>query len=332
MRLRIRFTKRGKIRFTSHRDTARVWERTVRRAQLPIAYSQGFSPHAKLSFGLALSTGFESDAEYLDIELDPARSDHVDIEALPATLSALLPDGMTASAVAELAPGSPSLQQIVTSCEYLIDLTVDDHLGAANAAPLDERVALAVARVDASDSVIVSRERKGVVGDDDIRPAILALEYLGPSGPPQSGMLGPSGPQSGKLGPSGPPQSGKLGPSGGAVRLRAELAAQPKAVRPSELLAALAVDAVARVRRTHQWIELEGLRSEPLRADQYGGVAGAEATSSAGTFAAAGAVMGRISSDHHAGTTALATVPAVREEFFDVRSRGPRFDGLRQTS
>ena len=69
MRLRLRFTKRGKIRFTSHRDTARVWERTVRHAQIPIAYSQGFSPHAKLSFGLALSTGFESDAEYLDIEL-----------------------------------------------------------------------------------------------------------------------------------------------------------------------------------------------------------------------------------------------------------------------
>ena len=125
---------------------------------------------------------------------------------------------------------------------------------------------------------------------------------------------------------------GPSGRSDGMVRLRAELAAQPKAVRPSELLAAIAVDAVARVRRTHQWIELEGLRSEPLRADQYGDVAGPEATSSAGTFAAAGAVMGRYSPDHHAGTTALATVPAVREEFFDVRSRGPRLDGLRQTS
>ena len=311
MRLRLRFTKRGKIRFTSHRDTARVWERTVRRAQLPIAYSQGFSPHAKLSFGLALSTGFESDAEYLDIELDPARADQVDVDALPTVLSALLPEGMAASAVAVLPPGSPSLQQIVTSCEYLIDLAVDEFVAPMTMAQLDERVALAVARVGASDSVIVTRERKGVVGTDDIRPAILALEYQGPSGPSRSG---------------------KQGPMGGMVRLRAELAAQPKAVRPSELLAAIAIDAVARVRRTHQWIELEGLRSEPLRADQYGDVAGPEATSSAGTFAAAGAVIGRYSPDHHAGTTALATVPAVREEFFDVRSRGPRLDGLRQTS
>ncbi|MEO8695505.1 MAG: TIGR03936 family radical SAM-associated protein [Acidimicrobiales bacterium] len=310
MRLRLRFTKRGKIRFTSHRDTARVWERTVRRAQLPIAYSQGFSPHAKLSFGLALSTGFESDAEYLDIELDAARADQVDIAALPPTLSALLPDGMEATAIAELPAGAASLQQIVTSCEYLIDLAIDEFVAPMTLAALDEQVALAVARVNAADSVIVSRERKGVVGTDDIRPAILALEYQGPTE---------------HEGPSGLLRGGQ-----GMVRLRAELAAQPKAVRPSELLAAIAVDAVARVRRTHQWIELEGLRSEPLRADQYGGVAGPEATSSAGTVAAAGAVMGRISPDHHAGTTAL--VSAVREEFFDVRSRGLRLDGLRQTS
>jgi radical SAM-linked protein len=343
MRLRIRYTKRGKIRFTSHRDTARVWERTVRRAQLPIAYSQGFSPHARLSFGLALSTGFESDAEYLDIDLDPARAHGVDVGALAPRLSALLPDGMTATAVAVLPVGAPSLQQIVTSCEYLIDLALDPQCASADRESLSERAAGAVERVVAADSVVVARERKGVVGTADIRPAILALQYLGPSGPRQSGMLGPSGPrQSGMLGPSGPRQSGMLGPSGprqseatgsfdGAARLRAELATQPKAVRPSELLAAIAIDAVARVRRTHQWIELEGLRSEPLRADELGGVAGIEATSSAGTFAAAGAVIG-LSSPGHASTDALATAPAVREELFDVRLRGPRIGGLRPTS
>ncbi len=130
-----------------------------------------------------------------------------------------------------------------------------------SAAPLVQQ-RLAPTR-DAADSVIVARERKGVVGNDDIRPAILALDH-------QSEYK-----------------------SDGMVRLRAELAAQPKAVRPSELLAALAVNAVARVRRTHQWTLLEGFRSEPLRADQYGDVAGAEAASSADTFAAAGAVMGR---------------------------------------
>ena len=61
MRLRIAFSKHGKIRFTSHRDVARIWERALRRTNLPVAYSEGFTPRPKLSFGLALSTGHESE-------------------------------------------------------------------------------------------------------------------------------------------------------------------------------------------------------------------------------------------------------------------------------
>ncbi len=68
-RVRIRFVKLGKIRWTSHRDVARMWERAFRRVQLPVAYSAGFSPRPKVSFGLALPTGHESVAEYLDVEL-----------------------------------------------------------------------------------------------------------------------------------------------------------------------------------------------------------------------------------------------------------------------
>ena len=63
-RLRIRFTKLGKVRWTSHRDVARMWERAFRRAQLPVAYSAGFSPRPRVSFGLALPTGHESEADY----------------------------------------------------------------------------------------------------------------------------------------------------------------------------------------------------------------------------------------------------------------------------
>ena len=61
-RLRLRFTKTGKVRFTSHRDVARMWERALRRSRLPLAYSQGFVPHPLVSFGLALPTGCESSA------------------------------------------------------------------------------------------------------------------------------------------------------------------------------------------------------------------------------------------------------------------------------
>ena len=57
IKVRFRFTKLGKIRFTSHRDVARMWERALRRSLLPVALSQGFSPHPLLSFGLALPDG-----------------------------------------------------------------------------------------------------------------------------------------------------------------------------------------------------------------------------------------------------------------------------------
>ena len=69
-RVRFRFSKTGKVRFTSHRDVARMWERALRRSRLPVALSQGFSPPPLLSFGLALPTGCESRGEYLDARLD----------------------------------------------------------------------------------------------------------------------------------------------------------------------------------------------------------------------------------------------------------------------
>ena len=69
MKLRLRYAKRGKVRFTSHRDTARIWERAMRRAGVPVATSAGFTPRPRLSFGLALPTGAESVAEYLDAEV-----------------------------------------------------------------------------------------------------------------------------------------------------------------------------------------------------------------------------------------------------------------------
>ena len=69
-KLRVRYSRKGKIRFISHRDTARVMERAFRTQRLPIAYTEGFSPRPKISFGLALTVAHESEAEYLD--LDPA--------------------------------------------------------------------------------------------------------------------------------------------------------------------------------------------------------------------------------------------------------------------
>ena len=92
-RVRIRFAKHGKVRFTSHRDVARIWERALRRAGVEIAYTEGFSPRPRLSFGLALSTGHESDAEYLDVILRDEPSPST-VEQLPARLAPVLPAGI----------------------------------------------------------------------------------------------------------------------------------------------------------------------------------------------------------------------------------------------
>ncbi|MBX6723253.1 MAG: DUF2344 domain-containing protein, partial [Dactylosporangium sp.] len=68
-RVRIRYAKRGPLRFTSHRDFARAFERALRRADVPVAYSQGFSPHPRVSYASAAPTGAASEAEYLELAL-----------------------------------------------------------------------------------------------------------------------------------------------------------------------------------------------------------------------------------------------------------------------
>ena len=92
-RLRIRYAKRGRLRFTSHRDFSRAFERAVFRARIPMAYSSGFNPHPRISYAGAAPTGSASEAEYLEIALaeviDPARA-HADLdEALPDGLDVI---------------------------------------------------------------------------------------------------------------------------------------------------------------------------------------------------------------------------------------------------
>lgn len=99
VRIRVRFAKRGRLRFLSHRDVARSMERAVRRAGLPVAHSHGFSPHPRLSWIGAAPTGAASEAEYLEMGLTRA----VDPADLARALDAALPDGLDvlAAAVAE---------------------------------------------------------------------------------------------------------------------------------------------------------------------------------------------------------------------------------------
>jgi radical SAM-linked protein len=234
-RLRFRFTKTGKIRFTSHRDVARMWERALRRSRLPRAFSQGFNPHPLLSFGLALPTGCESHGEYLDARLEDARADELPLVDLPRLLTELLPEGMAVQAVAAVDMAEGSLQQEVASCDWELEV-----LGVAG-----EELKGRIERVLAAPSLTVQRERKGRQAEDDIRPAILTLAVTQEEGSEQGEQ--------------------RIG------RFRAELATHPRGVRPSDLLSAFGTDVVlARACRTHQWIERDGARFEPLSVSGLG--------------------------------------------------------------
>ncbi|MGP3991137.1 TIGR03936 family radical SAM-associated protein [Streptomyces sp. 3N207] len=89
-RLRLRYAKRGRLRFTSHRDFQRAFERALRRAEVPMAYSAGFTPHPKVSYANAAPTGTGSEAEYLEIALARQRAP----EQLRALLDSCMPDGL----------------------------------------------------------------------------------------------------------------------------------------------------------------------------------------------------------------------------------------------
>jgi radical SAM-linked protein len=230
MRVRLRFVKLGKVRWTSHRDVARMWERALRRAGLPVARTGGFTPRPKVSFGLALPTGHESLAEYLDVELE---SDGLDVVTLPARLSPVLPAGVDVTGAVVVDDRGGSLQESVTSCTWEVEAVgatpdeVDGLIGQALAAP----------------SLVITRERKGTAVNDDVRPALLSATVAGL-----------------------PPclAEGYVDHAPGALVV-AELATHPRSLRPAEFLRALSPGLrEGHVRRVHQWIVRDGARWEPI--------------------------------------------------------------------
>jgi radical SAM-linked protein len=166
--VRLRFAKRGKVRFISHRDVARAFDRAFRIEQLPLAFTSGFVPRPKVSFGLALSVGHESEAEYLDVEL--ARG--IDVEALPAPLSAALPEGIDVTAATALADRAPALQESITAVEYRLAVT------GAEPAETSELIERALA----SPTLETVRTKKGREVVDDVRSLLRAMTVAGASG------------------------------------------------------------------------------------------------------------------------------------------------------
>nr|WP_218855718.1 TIGR03936 family radical SAM-associated protein [Nocardioides daedukensis] len=153
--MRIRYAKRGRLRFTSHRDFSRAFERAVFRARVPMAYSSGFNPHPRISYAGAAPTGSASEAEYLEIAL----AEVVDPVAIHQLLEESLPDGLDILEVVIAGPGS--LADHLQASRWLIDLDLE--LSVAEDA---------VAKFLAAEEISVERMTKKGLRTFDCRAAV----------------------------------------------------------------------------------------------------------------------------------------------------------------
>ena len=211
-RIRLQYAKRGRLRFSSHRDFARAFERSLRRAEIPMAYSAGFHPHPKISYVGAAPTGVGSEAEYLEIAL--AR--HCDPEWLRAAIDAVLPAGLDllrAVDVSDCPPGSLA-EQIQASC-WQLELVADSVSCAPPCAPcsigaevlvdrltkdgvrsLDARgpvlsIAVSESAADPARAIMtmVVRQVTPTVRPDDVLTALRSVAGFAPSEPARATRL-----------------------------------------------------------------------------------------------------------------------------------------------
>lgn len=206
--MRVRYAKRGRLRFTSHRDFARAFERALRRAGVPVAFSAGFSPHPKVSYVGAAPTGAASEAEYLEVGMQA----QVDPEQLRAALDAALPDGLDVVECVEAR--TPGLPDRIDTSQWRIEVpgASPEELREAVAAfqraetapvervtksgrrAVDVRAAVAAITVDTESAdgadshpcgivVVVVRHTTPVARPDDVLTALRATSGLEPSAP-----------------------------------------------------------------------------------------------------------------------------------------------------
>lgn len=157
--LRIRYARRGRARFTSHRDFGRAFERALRRAKVPMAYSSGFSPHPRISYPNAAPTGAASEAEYLEIGV----AEVVHPDRILTALNEALPDGLDIVAVGEAPPGK--LADLLTGSRWLVEVS------GVPTEVMDE----AVRRLLEQETAPVERLTKNGMRTFDARAAVVSL-------------------------------------------------------------------------------------------------------------------------------------------------------------
>jgi len=159
MRIQITFSKQGALRFTGHLDLHKLWERAARRAQLPLAYSQGFHPQPKMNIAAALPLGFSSRCEVLDMRLEQ----DIPLDGLITTLNNTMPTGIRVLQIEQADEQAPALQTQVVSAEYEVT-AIETGFGSDLKRKIDS--------VMESESIIRTRRNK----EYDLRPLIEELK------------------------------------------------------------------------------------------------------------------------------------------------------------
>ncbi|MGH3925525.1 MAG: TIGR03936 family radical SAM-associated protein [Pseudonocardiaceae bacterium] len=167
VRVWVRYEKSGKLRFISATDLGRVWERALRKADLPIAFSEGFTPRPKISFADALPLGYASTGEYAEL----AFAVPLALDRAVGALNVVFPHGLVVLDAVEVVKGAPKLATSLRASCW--DLAYPD--GLAHPEPLAE----AVDAVRAAETLPSQRERKGTPVIVDLRPAIHQISSCG---------------------------------------------------------------------------------------------------------------------------------------------------------
>ncbi len=172
-RVRLTYAKQERIKFISHQDEFRAWERSLRRANLPLLYKRGFNPQPHIQFASPLGVGFSGNRETVDIILAPP----VALAELRQRLTASLPPGLVVHDLVETPLKTPALQSLLIGADYSIRLFAENEAdgGETFAAMLRDKIAAFLA----TQEIWRERERKGKRYRYNLRPLVLELHYRG---------------------------------------------------------------------------------------------------------------------------------------------------------
>lgn len=166
MRIIVSFCKCDEVRFVSHLDMQRLFQRAFRRAGLPLAYSKGFNPHPLLSFATALSVGYTSSGEYFDVML----TENILTDEFIERVNYVLPEGVKIESAVDAGEFKTSLTTLMRSADYTVTLNFS--------CEIDKKMLEAAVGELLSGEIVVMKKTKGGIKPIDIRPMLLGVSIV----------------------------------------------------------------------------------------------------------------------------------------------------------